>query len=282
MVATGDELVKAAGVAGLLGWRPGNIEIHAGILQLGLVYPNRPWKTRLKDYISFFVKKSAPVQTLCFDGWAVEKTRERFGVSLRVCVEPLLSMKEYMKERSAGSRPDRRAGVTFGFAGGADQGDRKGADFLLDAFQRARLPSDSRLFFVGRFNPILMDYFEAAKKSLGERLIVQNKLLSNEALFRVMDHQMDVLCLPYRDHVGSSGFYAQAATLGKILIVPDSGWLGWEGQKNPKVRLFRNQSVDSLKEALEQTADDFEKMEAAPSIYRPADEEEFVKALTGI
>jgi hypothetical protein len=234
----------------------------------------------MKDLFSFFVKNSAPVKIFYLDEWAVEQMVKQYGIALSGCREPLLSMKEYLGKRQVSPK---RLGVTFGFCGGSIWGERKGADQLLGAFLKAELPAGSRLLYVGQCkDPAMLEYFESAQKTLGDRLIIQNGFFSNEKLFTIIDHQMDVVCLPYRDYRGTSGFYAQAATLNKVILLPDYGWLGWEGRKNAKVRFFQNQSVDSLKACLEQTAVDFERIQSLKSNYLPTGEAEFVRALAGV
>ncbi len=282
IVSTADALVKTLGIASLLGWTPGRLKIHSCLLYLGVAYPGRNVLAHLKDRISFWLKSRAPVEATYLDQWAIKRVKDKFGISLTVCPEPLYSMGDYLNQRPAQPSADRKKGVCFGFPGGARSGDRKGPDFLIDAFLKADLPSDARLIYAGHFfDPALLEKFKQAESVLGDRFQVFNGYLKNDELIHLMD-QMDVVCLPYRSHVGTSAFFAKTAILGKVILSTNYGWLGWAGAQYNKTVFFENNSLSSLTRALENTYREFSELDSKTSNYRPVSEEEFVKTLAGI
>jgi len=152
---------------------------------------------------------------------------------------------------------------------------------LIDAFLQADLPADTRLVFAGHFfDPPLLEKFDQAQSKLGERFRVFNGYLKTDKLFSVMD-QMDVVCLPYRSHVGTSAFFTQAATLGKVILASDYGWLSGAGRQYHKTVFFENDSVTSLSKSLEKATKDFATMNALVGNYSPVPEEDFVRVLAG-
>ncbi len=283
LLGTADGAVKMFSFARLFGWKPGKLDIRCCVLYLGIAYPGRKgllvgWRDRL----ALWLKTSAPVKAFYLDYWAVERVREKFGISLSVCPEPLLSLWDYLKVRPERPVHRERKGICFGFPGGASFGDRKGPDFLIDAFLQADLPPDTCLTFAGYFfDPLLLDVFEKAGERLGDRFKVYNGYLPNMELFNAMD-QMDVICLPYRNHAATSGFFHQGATLGKVVVAPDYGWLGATGRKYNKTVFFENDSLSSLAKALEKTAREFPSLDSLAGNYIPTSEEDFVRVLAGV
>ena len=126
-----------------------------------------------------------------------------------------------------------------------------------------------------------MKKFKQASEILGDRFQVFNGYLKTKRLFSVVD-QMDVVCLPYRSHVGTSAFFAQSATMGKVILASNYGWLGGIGSKYNKAVFFENNSIPSLAAALEKINKDFSILDSLSSNYSPISEDEFVKVLAGI
>ena len=137
IVSTADSVVKTLGLAHLLGWRPKKLEIRCCLLYLGIAYPGRNILTQLKDRFAFWLKNWTPVHGVYIDQWAVERVKEKYGISLPICPEPLYSLGEYLQERIVKPHTKSSSGVCFGFPGGARFGDRKGPELLIDAFLQA-------------------------------------------------------------------------------------------------------------------------------------------------
>jgi hypothetical protein len=282
VLSTADSVVKTLGMARLAGWKPKNLDIHCCLLYLGIVYPDRGGITRLRDRFSFWLKNLAPVKSGYLDQWAVKKIREQMDITLDVCPEPLFSLGGYLKQRTLRKHADTGKGLCFGFFGGARLGDTKGAELLLDAFIQANLPSDSKLVFAGPFNEKgILDKISQIQAKLGDRFRMVNGYLEVIELFKEVD-QVDVVCLPYRSHVGTSAFFAQAATLGKVILSTDYGWLGWAGSQYNKTVFFKNDSMHSLASSLEKAGKEFAELDSRKSNYTPIPEEDFVKALTDL
>ena len=281
IVSTADSLARTLGLAHLIGWKPKDLEIRCLLMYLGIAYAGRNGLSRLRDRVSFWLKRQAPIRASYLDQWAVEKVLEKTGISLTTCPEPPYCLAEYLRDRPIRKKLGNGENICFGFPGGARFGDRKGPDLLIDAFLKADLPSNTQLVFAGPFSdPPLLEKFKQAQAKLGGRFQVFNGFLKTKELFSAVD-QMDLVCLPYRSHIGTSAFFTQSATLGKVILASDYGWLGWAGRKYNKTIFFENDSELSLSKSLEKAALEFSRMDSIASNYSPAAEEDFARVVAG-
>jgi glycosyltransferase involved in cell wall biosynthesis len=276
LIATADEPAKILGLGYLLGIQPG-VEIRCGLLNLGIAYPQRSLWTRMKDRLSLWIRRKAPARCFYYDYYGIDRLRKTHGIRLNPLPEPLLSIEPaYFRKKGRRSGPLR-----LGFLGGGGFGDRKGADMLLETFGQASLPPGTRLLMAGPFQDHrLLALMEAVGSKKPGSLEVVNGFLDSAEYSRALS-QMDIVCLPYRRHVGPSAVFAQAASVGKVLLAPDHGWLGWAGRRYNKALLFRHGSPEDFIRVLEEAAARFENLSRIRGNFPAPSEEDFARVLSG-
>jgi glycosyltransferase involved in cell wall biosynthesis len=274
-VPTGDEFALILGLARLLGLGPKGLEIRCGLLLLPLAYPTSSRLRRFKRRLFLWLQRKSGATLLCFDSHAVEILRREFGIALETVPDPMLASGDHSPAPTVPSPRPPTETLCLGTIGFFDH--RKGVDLLLDAFQRARFKRPVKLLLAGRVNdPILTRKLMEAGIVEGGKIQTVNRVLSTEEYAAALG-EIDVLCLTYRSHVGPSGVYAQAAARGKIIVASDYGWLGWEGKNYNKSFFFKDQSLASLIECLEETVSDFDSLDGLAGNYFPTTEEDFTK-----
>jgi glycosyltransferase involved in cell wall biosynthesis len=277
IIPTADVIVKILGIARLFGWNPLPLNIRCVLLFLGFPYADRSFLLHLKDWLSFLLKKMAPVHAFYIDTYAAEIARIKYGYTISTIPEPLLSLPSQWPRKTRRPNSSRNL-INFGCVGRFDY--RKGADLLLDAFQEA-CPPKWRLLLAGTMlETTLVQKAESIRSARPEKMLFRNEVLSNDVYWEFLE-QIDVVCLPYRGHVGTSQVFAQAAALGKIIIASDYGWLGAEGKKYNKTRFFRNGSLASLVKCMEDTAMEIDALDTISGNYVPASEKSFAQVLCG-
>ncbi len=276
---TADKVVPLIGVGRLLGFRKFGIEVRCGVLRLDAPYPGFHLWRRVKNWVSFFLQQKAGVRVLYYDDYAVQKMRREQGTKLTGVSDPPL-FRGHGSVKRGDRKPVKKAKLCFGIIGCLDF--RKGADLLLAAFQRARLPQSASLLIAGELRTThLLENILSAQARMGvRRLRFRDEFLGDRDYWRLLN-QMDVVCLPYRKHIGSSAVFAQAALLGKIILTCDYGWLGWEGRKYSKGLVFKNGSLDSMTAALEMAWKNRRTLSKMKSNYKPVDELKYLRAFCG-
>jgi glycosyltransferase involved in cell wall biosynthesis len=276
---TADKVVDLIGAGRLLGFQKFKIEVRCGVLRLDAPYTGFHLWRRIKNWVSFFLQQKAGVQILYYDNYAVDRMRGEYGAKLTgVSDPPLLMGHDPVKSRD--KKSIKKTGLCFGTIGCLDY--RKGTDLLLEAFQRARLPKDASLLIAGELRTThLRENILSAQSRMGDRRVrFCDEFLGDRAYWRFLN-QMDVVCLPYRKHIGASGVFAQAAILGKIILTCDYGWLGWEGEKYNKGLVFKNNSMDSMVAAMEGAWKNRERLLKLKSNYKPVDKLKYLRAFCG-
>ncbi len=213
-----------------------------------------------------------------YDDYAVNFLRQWKGIRLNMIPDPLLS--SGMTRTAAGISLKQHKAICFGCLGALDH--RKGVDMLVDAFVNANLSVESSLLLAGQItDKTILAKVEAAQVRLGKnRIIHLNEYLKNQDYFDALK-KMDIVCLPYRGHVGASGVFAQSASTNKILIVPDYGWLGWHGKKYNKCHLFKEGKLEDLVRAMEEAEKSYGSLNRIKGDYCPESPERFSKMLCG-
>jgi len=276
---TADQVVDMIGIGRLLGFKKFGIEVRCGVLRLDAPYPGFHLWRRTKNWISFFLQQKAAVRILYYDTYAVERMRREHGYKLTGVSDPPLLMGRGSSKRRD-KKTIKKGELCFGTIGCLDF--RKGADLLVEAFQRARLPQDASLLIAGELRTThLLENILSAQSRMGARRVrFYDQFLGSRAYWRLLN-QMDVICLPYRKHIGPSGVFAQAALLGKIILTCDYGWLGWEGRKYNKGLVFKKDSLDSMVTALENAWNNRKRLLRLKSNYKPVDELKYLQAFCG-
>lgn len=280
LIPTAGHLAHMAGVARFAGFRSEKIDIRCGVLRLGAAYPGRSLWRRLMHELSFWLIRKAPITPFYFDEYAVNVMRNKRGIDLKTIPDPYYSSGNEALTLTSANHLSSSDSICFGCLGGLDR--RKGVDLLIDAFMRGDFKSKPRLLLAGQIiDSSILEKVASAQKLFGsERVIHLNKYLSNEDYFASL-LKMDVVCLPYRKHIGPSGVFAQAASAGKVVIVSNYGWLGWEMAKYNKSLVFDEGQLDGLIEIMERTERDFEKLTNISGNYVPASQIKFSEILCG-
>ncbi|MBM3966943.1 MAG: glycosyltransferase family 4 protein [Planctomycetes bacterium] len=120
-----------------------------------------------------------------------------------------------------------RGGVkTIGFLGA--KGKRKGVELLLRAFSETSELHNSVLLLAGEHGRETRKLLTTKYSALvaRRRIVSVDRFLSEEE-FQNVFREIDLLCLPYRDHQAVSSIYLRAATLGKPTLASDKGWFSW-------------------------------------------------------
>jgi glycosyltransferase involved in cell wall biosynthesis len=274
LVPSADIFSRHVGYASLWGYRPKEMEIRCGLLLLPIVYPGSTFLRDIKRDLFFKLQRATPITPLYYDAHAVNRVRERFGVELQKLPEPLLGMKGYQPPA-----PRNDGILCFGNVGLFEV--RKGGQLLMEAYQKARFNRPTRLILAGQLHDHqLSRLIEEFQPSDFKQIQVFDQFLTQEKYLGHLS-SIDVVCLTYRSHVGPSGVYCQSAVMDKVILASDYGWLGWEAPNNPKIRLFQNESSNSLAQGMEQMAEDFETLRRLKTSYVPVTEESFAQALCG-
>ncbi len=146
---------------------------------------------------------------------------------------------------------------------------RKGTGLLVEAFSKAKLPSNSRLLLAG---PVGVD--------LQQRLDSDYAALVQAGRIHTLDHYLeedelmaslaasDVVCTPYKDHYGSSGIVLRAAQAGRPVLAPNYGWFA---EMVPAFELGTTDDIlklDALIAALESAEERFRDFRPSPACKR--------------
>lgn len=118
-------------------------------------------------------------------------------------------------------------GFWLGMAGWIERS--KGADSLVRAFRDAlpRLPDEARLLLAGKLEPGLREWVMEHCGNLVEsgRILVWDRLLSENELDDAL-RSLDIMCLPYRRSMQSSGIYLRSVAADIPVLTTRHGWLG--------------------------------------------------------
>lgn len=120
---------------------------------------------------------------------------------------------------------------------------RKGFHLLLQAFARVKHPQ-VKLLVLGQSDNCVDE--------LEDRIISHDTYVSSEELLLGMT-ATDVICIPYPEHDGSSGFLADAAATGNMILASNYGWIG-ETVTNYELGMVCDvRNPDAFHSALEQS-----------------------------
>lgn len=163
-----------------------------------------------------------------------EGLRESIATDARFAdrIESLKSIPEPVEDICIRDQTDAReklelplSGRYIGFFGKVDS--RKGADLMLQAFAKNELGPDDRLLLMGQVDGPIQRLLENQYSDLlkSGRIMTFDRFVSQEELELGLA-AVNVVCVPYPDHDGSSGFVVRAAAAKKYILATDAGWIG--------------------------------------------------------
>ena len=276
------QMVKTIGLIRRLGLFRHRMNIRAMLYFILAVYPEKSRLQRWKNRVNFWLERRSSVDCFLLDGYAYELASRKYPFFPAPIEEPPLAWEEIPPSEMSLPSPDTASGrpLCFGSLGGFLP--RKGAPLLLQAFLQARFQGKPRLLLAGSARGTsLPESVKAAQQTLGaDRIQHQDGFLDNET-YRENLRQIDVVCLPYLNHVGPSGLFSESAAAGKITLVPNYGCLGWMGGKYNKNLLFEQGSVESLAAALEEAERRHGELSRIKGNYVPASSEDFCRTFCG-
>jgi glycosyltransferase involved in cell wall biosynthesis len=280
LVPTADKLLKFIGLARLLGFPSPRLQVRVSVNKLKAAYPGRSPLRSFLDRIEYRLERLAPARRFYSDEFALERVLSLWDLREDFIPDPPLSM-ETLRPREMRDLPrDPATPLLFGCLGGLAR--RKGIPQLLEAFRGARFRGKPRMLLAGRLlDPSISEAIHRTRADLGaDRLELREGFL-DDVTYRDALKDIDVICLPYTHHVGPSGIFPHAAAAGKVLVVPDYGWLGWYGRRYPRALLFQHGSTASLQEVLQRAEEGFEELRSKPADFTPFPVDHFTRTLCG-
>ncbi len=110
----------------------------------------------------------------------------------------------------------------IGLFGAIDE--RKGADRLIDAFNAAGLPAQWRLLLAGKFSAAIRNKIEGQTGDVTQ-IVALDKFIDNAELQTYFE-VCDFVCVPFRQHIGSSSTVIRAAAANRPVLGDSYGWIG--------------------------------------------------------
>jgi len=226
------------------------------------------------------VVRRRPARFLSLNGWTTRVGTRR----LRDCTIALPDPLEHLPLPPPHPHREPSAATTITIAGLMSE--RKGLDLLVAALEqlaaRQRVhPSDIEVVIAGQCLPEFASRFRelvGRLERLGVGVNVADRYVTVEE-FGAIFAATDVLVLPYRSHLGSSGLLGSAFDVPGITVVcSDFGWLGYVAGAAGAV-LFHDLSASDLALALERALKERPPLVPAADAIGFAEPEEFARQL---
>ncbi len=210
-----------------------------GLVMNGAVaHQQRLGGSSLKQRLSYELGRRAGFTRAFHLNPFVSEWEMRRGISpqarMRTMPEPVEPPLQLGRQQARARLNLSQTGVYFGMVGSVDR--RKGADLLLASLRYAKLPPEAKLLLFGRVAEELKPEIDKAQRDTrGPSVIVRNELLSDEELLTTLE-ALDLVVLPYRRTVSSSGIVTRATACGRPVLTTGGGWaeemirrfkLGW-------------------------------------------------------
>ncbi|QDU33611.1 Glycosyl transferases group 1 [Poriferisphaera corsica] len=233
IVSYGNGITQYLGMQRLirrLDWSERKMRSHAVILSPRYAYDLKGIKERLRNWLSIKLTKASPWDTIFSIDPLVVKYLEKHEPMLArrvVGTADPVPMDERMERAEARERLGigEERGALLGIAGLIDA--RKGVPRLIDAFEKTCADNHgTKLLLAGKHRENVIKHLSEKNEALRERVICLNRYLSDEE-FRAFFNAVDVVCVPYPDHVGSASLVLRAAQAGKLVLGTDRHWIGW-------------------------------------------------------
>ncbi len=224
------------------------------------------------------VVRRRPARFLSLNGWTTRVGSRR----LRDCTLALPDPFEHLPL----PHPQQQASATTTITIAGLMSERKGLDLLVVALERLaaepRLDlSDVEVVVAGQCLPAYASTFRelvVRLERLGVGVKVADRHLTVEELGAIFA-ATDVLVLPYRSHLGSSGLLSSAFDIPGITVVcSDFGWLGHVAGAAGAL-LFRDRSASELASALGRALTERPTLVPSANAIGFAEPEEFARRL---
>lgn len=221
---TADGVAQSLGAATLLGMRPlGGVAAEALMMNGAVAHLKGLTTLRARQHLSYKLARSGPWSNFFHLNPLVHEWEASIGVKEN---ERVLTMPEPI-ERAPGFGT-AKARKTFnlepsstylGMVGRIDK--RKGADLLVEALSHPRMPSDVQLVLFGSFSPEVAQLVR--ESPVRDRIVMRDEIISDEELLLTLE-ALDLVVLPYRGVVSSSGLMARAVACGRPVLTTGGGW----------------------------------------------------------
>ena len=134
---------------------------------------------------------------------------------------------------------------------------RKGTDLLIRAFRQSKRADNDRLLLAGRLAPDMRKLVDCECKEwvASNRIIAMDRFISDEE-FNFAITAADVVCTPYRRHIGSASIAIRAASAERFVLASDYGWLGHIVPQFGLGRVCDVESIDVLSSELTTALED--------------------------
>ena len=229
-------------ILGLARWMARNHADDGAALVIGIVNSNlgaHPTRTEIiRDlYQDAFAAlkqlKTAELLVYCETQSQIDTLNTLGGDAFDIRLYPYVASALALDHaRPRGPRPDDAGSpLRLGYLGGTRL--ERGADLIPALIRRTRRVFGDRIAWTAQFDPDGLD--PLSQDGLGADLgfmrddpaveLTDGKV-STEAYFAMLD-RMDIVVLPYRERyeVSGSGVFVEALTLGKVLVLPERGWM---------------------------------------------------------
>lgn len=228
---------------------PHNVEAEVLVMRGTFAYPQSGIKSSIKGVISKLLTMNGPWDKLHFLDPIVYKqlqsSAEKKTKSISLLpdpVPPALNLSKQEARLQLGLPVEGRYIVS---AGALDE--RKGTDLLIRAFKQANRKSNDRLLLAGRLTPAMRAIIDAECGELisSNHIISMDRFISDDE-FNLAITAGDVICTPYRNHIGSASIAIRAAAAHRYVLASSYGWLGYVVPKFKLGHVTDTQSVDTL------------------------------------
>ena len=238
---------------------PDGVEAEGLLMRGAFAYPQPGLKASAQAALSIRLSMHGPWDRLhLLDPLVYNAMKARGGAAtdhLSLLPDPVPTMLDVTRTEARQRLGLPEAGRYVVSAGALDG--RKGTDLLLRAFKQAKLADSDRLLLAGRLAPDMRKLVdrECREWVASDRMIVLDRFISDEE-FNLAITAADVVCTPYRRHIGSASIAIRAASAERFVLASDYGWLGHIVPQFDLGRVCDVESINVLSSELTTALDD--------------------------
>lgn len=198
------------------------------VMRGSIAYPRAGFRSSMAAWASFAAMRLAPwrsfqvIDPLFYSKLASLPTPLRSKFNL--IPDPVLDLTPHPKNDARDHLGIARSARVLGCVGGIDE--RKGIHVLLRAFSAANLSSTDILLLAGPTSKRVHEELKQLSPTRRKQVITIDEYLATCAMDRALC-AMDLVCLPYVQHVGSASIAIRAAAHQRPVLGTNSGWLGY-------------------------------------------------------
>ncbi len=238
---------------------PRGIEAEGLVMRGAFAYPQPGLRASAQAALSMRLSMHGPWDRLhLLDPLVYNAMKARGGVAtdhLSLLPDPVPAMQAMTRSEARQRLGLPEAGRYIVSAGALDG--RKGIDLLIRAFKQAKRVGDDRLLLAGRLASDMRSLVDRECKELvaSDRMIALDRFLTDEE-FNLAITAADVVCTPYRRHIGSASIAIRAAAAERFVLASNYGWLGHIVPTFGLGRVCDVESIDVLSNELTSALDD--------------------------